>query len=103
METRSDLIIQGLWYRQTKAIIDVKISDYDLHIYRFDTMVKFLDKWEKIKKYKHGNHCHYQQKHFSMFIISVDGMLGRESLVLLANLSRLMAVKMDESILHVQG
>ena len=32
---------------------------------------------------------------FSPFNISVDDMLGREALVLLENLSRLMALKMD--------
>ena len=30
-------------------------------------------------------------------------MLGREALVVLANLSRLMAAKIDEPIFHVQG
>ena len=37
---------------------------------------------------------------FSIFI-SVDGMMGKEAQVLLANLSRLMASKMDEPNLHV--
>ena len=40
---------------------------------------------------------------FSLFDISVDGMLGKEDLVILFNLSRFMAAKTDESILHVQG
>ena len=30
-------------------------------------------------------------------------MIGKETLVLLANLSQLMTVKMEEPILHVQG
>ena len=61
-----------------------------------------LDQWEKIKKDNHGKHCHNQLKQFSTFVLSVDGMLGREALVLLANLSQLIAAKMDEPILHVQ-
>ena len=52
---------------------------------------------------KHGNHCHDQQKHFSLFPPSADGMLGKEALVLLANLSQLMAAITEELISHVQG
>ena len=39
----------------------------------------------------------------ALFVLSVDGMLGREALVALDNLSQLMAAKMDEPILHVRG
>ena len=39
---------------------------------------------------------------FSVFI-SIDGVLGKEALIVLANLSQLMAVKMDEPISHVRG
>ena len=40
---------------------------------------------------------------FSIFVLSVDSILGRQDLVVLANLSQLTALKMDEPILHVQG
>ena len=39
----------------------------------------------------------------SLIILSIDGMLGREALVVLADLSRLMAAKMDEPMSHVRG
>ena len=38
---------------------------------------------------------------FSMFVLSVYGMLGKEALIVLTNLSRLMASKMEKPILHV--
>ena len=47
----------------------------------------------------HGKHCHNQQKHFSPFVIYVDGIIGKDALVVLANLSRLIAAKMEEPIL----
>ena len=38
-----------------------------------------------------------------LFFLSVEGILGRESQVVLANLSQLMAEKMREPILYVCG
>ena len=40
---------------------------------------------------------------FFLFVISIYGILGKEALVVLANLSRVMAEKMDELISHVWG
>ena len=41
----------------------------------------------------HGKNFHKEQKHFPPFVISVDGVFGKEALALLSNLSRLMAKK----------
>ena len=56
-----------------------------------------------MKKYNRGKHFHEQQKYVYPFVLSVDGMLGNQALVVLVNLSQLMADKMDEPILHVHG
>ena len=40
---------------------------------------------------------------FSPFVLYVDGILGKEDLVVLAILIRLIAEKMAEPIYHVQG
>ena len=66
-------------------------------------MDKFLYYWENKNKDKHGKNCHDQQKIFSPFVIYVDGVLGKEALIVLTNLSQLMAEEMDEPILHMQG
>ena len=57
-----------------------------------------LAQCDKINKYNHDKHCQKQGKHFSPFIISVDGMLGREYLVVLTNTSQLISLRMDEPI-----
>ena len=101
METWGGLIIWDLWDRHNYSIIDVKLGDADAYTYRFEPIAVHLDQWDKIKKYKHINNFHDQQKHFSLFVLSIYGMLGRESLVVLASLSQLMAEKMDEPILHM--
>ena len=51
---------------------------------------------EKKTKNKHGNNCHEQWKCFSPFVLSVDGILGKEALAILTNLSQTMAAKMEE-------
>ena len=40
---------------------------------------------------------------FSPFVLSIDVVIGKETLVFRENLSSLMAVKMEESSLHIQG
>ena len=69
------------------------------------TKIKIIKwaRWEKIKKDKHGKRCHNQRKHFSPFVLSVEGMVGREALFLLSQLSWVMVEKMEEPLLKVWG
>ena len=102
LDTRCDVRIGVLWDRYTDAIIDVNISNYDTYSDRFEPMGTLLAWWYKRKKYNHANNCHGKRKHFSPFIISVNVILRREDLSVLANFSHFMAAKMDEPISHVQ-
>ena len=77
-------MIQSLGYHQVDAIIDVKLGDADVYTYKYEPITSLLGRWERIKKDKHGKHCHDQRKHFSTFFLSVDGMLGREALFFLS-------------------
>ena len=74
---RGVVMIWGLWNLQAEAIIDAKLFDADVNSLKYDPMTALLDRWETTKKDKHGKHCHNQRKHFSPFVISVGGMLGR--------------------------
>ena len=96
-------MIQVLWYRQVEAVIDVRLGDADADPYKYEPMVALLARQETIKKYKHGKHCYKQQKHFLPFVLSVDRMLGRESLVELLKLSQVMAAKRAEPLSQVWG
>ena len=80
-------MIRHLWDLQVEAIIDVKISDADMDSYKYEPMAALLARWEIIKKYNHGNNCHNQRKHFSSFVISMDGILVREALVVIFQFS----------------
>ena len=48
-------------------------------------------------------HCNSQRKHFYSFVLSVDGMLRKEVIFVLANLIRLMADKLEEPLSHIPG
>ena len=96
-------MIRGLWDPQVDAIINIKIGDDDLDTYKYDPMISLLARWENIKKDTHGKHFHDQRKMFSPFFISVDGMLGREVLVVQSQLSGVMAEKREEPLLQVRG
>ena len=88
-------MIWGLWDRQVNTIIDIKLGDADADTYKYNLMTSLLARWENIKKDKHGKHCKNQRKHFSPFVLSVEGMLGREDLVVISQPSRFMAEKRE--------
>ena len=95
-------MIRVLWYQQVKAIIDVKLGDSDTNSYKYEPMAALMSRWETIKKDKHGEHCNDQRKHFQPFVISVDIILGREALVVIAQLSQVMADKRDKLLPQVR-
>ena len=51
-----------------------------MYTYKYEPMDKLLACLEKQNKDKHDNHCHEQRKYFSLFVLSVDGMIGEEAL-----------------------
>ena len=103
LSTRCDVLICSLRQKKTDAIIHVKLGDTDANTYGFDPLGKLLDYWKNKNKGQHGKHFHEQWKHFSQFFLSVEVKLGNKALVVIGNLSQLMAAKIDEPILHVHG
>ena len=53
-------MIQGSWYQQDDAIVDVKLGDADTYSYKYEVMVSLMAWWETINKDKHGKHFHDQ-------------------------------------------
>ena len=89
------MILKGLWDRQVDAIIDVKIGGTDADTYKYEPTTALLARWETTKNDNHGKHCHDQQKYFSPFAFSVEGMLVSEFLVVLSQLSRVKEEKKE--------
>ena len=85
------------------AIIDVRVRDSVTEKFVKEVMDAVFTSLKQMKKYKHERHCHKQHKPFSMFLLSVDGILDRRAQIILAFSIGLMAVKTEESILHIKG
>ena len=66
-------------------------------------MAGILARWETIKKDKYGKHCNNQRNMFSLFFLSVNGLLVRKPLVVLAQFSRNMAKKRNKPLSHIRG
>ena len=96
-------MIQCLWDHQVKTIIYVKIGDADVDTYKYEPMTVLLARWKNIKKDKHGKHCHEQRKHFLPFVLSVYGMLGREALAVISQLSQVPEKKREEHFSQLLG
>ena len=96
-------MIRILQDQQADTIIGVKLGVADTYYYKYKLMAVLLDQCKTINKDKHGKHCQNKRKQFYPFVISVDGMLGREALVVIVQLSQTMAGKMYKPISHVQG
>ena len=94
-------MIQGSWYFQVGAIIDVKLGESHVDTYKYEPMTSLLTRWENNKKGKHVSTV-TTNGFFSPFVLSVDGMLGRAALVVLSQLSRFMADKMEETLSQVR-
>ena len=82
-EERGDLLtlIRNKWKHQTDCILDVRILNLDApsNIHRKPEAVLLYHEREKRKKYLQP--FLDQRRHFSLFVISCDGVLGNEAKV----------------------
>ena len=102
-EEKGDLLIRGLWDRATDLIVDVRISNTDAKSYRSRTPAKVLESQEREKKKKYLEACLENRRHFTPFVVSADGLKGREATALLRRLSSLLAKKWQKPYSVVCG
>jgi hypothetical protein len=92
-EIRGDVSIRGLWNRGTDCIIDVRVTDTDAKSNLSKDPAKVLEAHEKEKKKKYLGACLEQRRTFTPFVVSTDGLIGKEAKTLLKKLSTLLAEK----------
>ena len=93
----ADLGVRGLWQPQAEALIDVRVIDTDAqsHCHRPITSVLASAETEKKRKYHHA--CERRRAAFTPFVVSVDGILGKEAKTLIDRLSDRLASKWGKS------
>jgi hypothetical protein len=102
-EERGDLLIRGFWARGTDTIVDVQATDTDAKSYRSRDPHKVLAAQEREKKRKCLDACLEQRKHFTPFVVSTNGLIGREAGELLKRLSLRLADKWERPYSIVRG
>jgi hypothetical protein len=102
-EDRGDVLICSIWANGTDCIIDVHITDIDAKSYHTKDPMKVLETHEREKKKKYLEPCLEQQCHFTLFVVSTDGLIGKEAKTLLKKLSARLAKKTGKQYSQVCG
>ena len=97
------MLIRGFWERGTDCIIDVRVTDSDAKSNLSKDPAKVLEAHEKEKRRKYLKPCLEQRRHFTPFVVSTDGLIGKEAKTLLKKLSSLLAEKWEKPYSVVCG
>jgi len=90
---RGDLLIRGFWGRSTDCIIDVRICDGHQPSSLTRNPVNIMKSAETSKKKTYLENCLAQRLHFTPFLVSYEGLLGKEADVFLKRLAMKVAEK----------
>ena len=90
---RGDLLMRGFWERGTDCIIDVRTCDVNQTSYLDREPASVIKSAEKEKKKKYLNDCLNQRRHFTPFVVSCEGMLGKEASTFLNRLGKSLSDK----------
>jgi len=78
-DERGDMLIRGLWSRGTDCILDIRVANADAKSYQSKVPPQVLASHESSKKKWYLQPCLAQHRHFTPFVVSVDGLLGKEA------------------------
>jgi hypothetical protein len=95
--------LRSFWKRGHDCVVEVRVTDTDqpTHCKRDPDSVILSQEMEKKKKYPEP--CLEQRRHFTPFVVSIDGLLGREASTLAKRLAQKLAIKWQRSYLQVCG
>ena len=88
---RGDISARGFWRRQTNCVVDVRLTDTDQRTWRGRSVEKAILAQEREKKEKYLSDCQAARMDFTPFVVSVDGVLGREASMFLKRLTQHLA------------
>ena len=88
---RGDVLIRGIFQSNTDCIVDIWISNTDAVFYQNRKPEEVLESQEKGKKKR--SILNFERQTFTPFVVSTDGLLGREAKNLLKRISLLLVEK----------
>ena len=83
---RGDLLIRGFYEKGTNLIMDFRIYDLNQPSYQIRKPSAIL-KWAETAKKNYLNACLDQRRHVCPFVVSCEGMIGREANIFMKRLS----------------
>ena len=99
----ADLGVRGMWQPQTEALIDVRVVDTDAPSHAHRTVSAVLATAEREKKRKYAEAAEARRASFSPFVLSVDGVMGREARSIMKRMADKLATKWGKSYSEVMG
>jgi hypothetical protein len=102
-EDRDDVLIQGIWERGTDCILDIRVTDTYTPTYQMKDPSKVIEAAEHLKKKKYLQPCLNQRRQFTPFIVSVDGLTGKEAKSVLKVLAARSATKAGKIYPYIMG
>ena len=88
-----DLLVQGLWDKNTACALDIRVMDTDQPSYRGSTPEQVIAAQERSKKALYIERCHENRRHFTPYVCYVSGILGKETKEYNKRLAALLAKK----------
>jgi hypothetical protein len=100
---RGDILFRGLWNKQHETIVDIRLTDTDAKSHRHQHPYDVLKKQETEKKKKYLRPCFEQRRSFVPFVVSTDGLIGREAKNLLERIALRLTAKWEQPYSVVRG
>ena len=85
---RGDILIRGFWDRSTDCIVDATMRDVNQSSYSQRKPSSMLKSAESEKKNKCLESCLKQRRHFTPFVFSCEGLMGKEADTFLCRLAK---------------
>lgn len=93
IQERGDLLVRGFWTQNTDCIIDVRICDVNQPSYLVRKPSSIIKSSENDKKRKYLDACLEQRRHFTPFVVSCEGLFGKEADFFMKRLAKKLADK----------
>ena len=90
---RGDILIRGFWSRDADCIVDVRICDVNQPSHVSRKTEAGIKSAENKKKKKYLVPCLEQRRHFTPFIVSCEGMKGKETDTFIRRLAQRLSKK----------